>query len=60
MQYLVMLHAPVHFKRLPLGTVGVAIHPVVVTAADDDEAHQVAQRVSSLVKESKVLAVERL
>ena len=60
MQFLITLQAPVHFKNLPLGTVGVAVHPVVITAGDDAEAREMAQRVSALVKESKVLAVDKL
>ena len=60
MQFLITLQAPVHFKSLPLGTTGVTVHPVVITAADDAEAQVLAQRVAALVKQSKVLAVEKL
>lgn len=60
MQFLITLQTPVHFKNLPFGTVGVAVHPVVVTAVNDADARELAERVSALVKESKVLAVDRL
>jgi len=52
MQYLITLQGPVHFKNLPFGTVGVAVHPVVVTAADDPAAQKLAERLSTMVEEA--------
>ncbi|HVJ86292.1 MAG TPA: hypothetical protein VM452_11650 [Caulifigura sp.] len=60
MQYLITLEAPVHFKNLPLGTLGIARHPVVIAAADDLEARKLAGQVSESIEGSRVVSVVKL
>ena len=38
MQYLIMVQTPVRFKNLPLGTLGISSHPIVITADSEAEA----------------------
>ena len=45
MQYLITIECSVQFKNPPLGTRGVVIHPVVVSASSETEAMAMAGKI---------------